>query len=281
MEYDVFISHASEDKESFVKELATNLREKGISVWYDELNLKLGDSLSESISKGLTNSSYAVVVISPHFITKKWTMLELASLIAQEDYVHKVLPIWHGVSKQDILAHLPLLADKIAVKSESGIEAVAQKILEVVSPTRVADKIYEQGLKYFNERDYDNARKSYIEAVRIDANHPRALRALGINDEYNKVLQRIDEIYKAFLRQAIQLNIQDAKIILGYVKWFNEGKGFGFIEAENGDDYFVHISALERSGESVKAKDRVAFLVLKSESEKPAVILLKNLSQTK
>jgi hypothetical protein len=43
--FDVFISHASEDKEAFVEPLATELRKRGLKVWFDKFELKVGDSL--------------------------------------------------------------------------------------------------------------------------------------------------------------------------------------------------------------------------------------------
>ena len=66
--WDVFISHASEDKDTFVRPLAHALNNLGVKVWYDEFSLRLGDSLSRSIDKGLAESAFGVVVISPHFI---------------------------------------------------------------------------------------------------------------------------------------------------------------------------------------------------------------------
>lgn len=51
--------------------------------------------------------------------------------------------------------------------------------------------------------------------------------------------------------------------MLGTVKWFNASKGFGFIEGENGEDIFVHYSAITGDGfKSLNEGDRVAFDVV-------------------
>ena len=60
-EYDVFISHASEDKDSFVRELANHLTQSGYKVWYDELTLTVGDGLRKSIDLGILNSRFGII----------------------------------------------------------------------------------------------------------------------------------------------------------------------------------------------------------------------------
>jgi hypothetical protein len=77
MEWDVFISHASEDKEDFVRPLAESLRRSGLLVWYDDFTLKVGDSLRRSIDQGLAKSRHGIVVISPNFLKKDWPQKEL------------------------------------------------------------------------------------------------------------------------------------------------------------------------------------------------------------
>ena len=54
-EWDLFIAHASEDKDEFVRPLAGRLEELGASVWYDEFQLKPGDSLISTIDRGLAS----------------------------------------------------------------------------------------------------------------------------------------------------------------------------------------------------------------------------------
>src|SRR5690349_18227727 len=98
--WDVFISHASEDKDAVARPLAEALTKGGARVWLDEHELKLGDSLTGKIDHGLARSRFGVVILSDHFFAKKWPRAELAGLRAMEEDGKKViLPIWHGVDK--------------------------------------------------------------------------------------------------------------------------------------------------------------------------------------
>lgn len=76
--WDVFISHASEDKEAVVRPMAAALVQAGLRVWYDEFTLTLGDGLRESIDRGLAQSRYGIVVLSPSFFGKRWPQQELS-----------------------------------------------------------------------------------------------------------------------------------------------------------------------------------------------------------
>ena len=134
MEYDVFISHASQDKQSFVEPLANALKEAGLRVWYDRFELRLGDSLREKIDEGLLNSRYGVVVLSKAFFQKPWLQAELDGLVTRQNSEGKkvILPIWHEVGFEDVKQFSPILAGKLAAQSSQGPEAVVAQILAVV-----------------------------------------------------------------------------------------------------------------------------------------------------
>ena len=135
-QYDLFICHASEDKEDLVCNLAVALRNLGLDVWYDDFSLNQGDSLSESIDRGLASSRFGVVVLSRAFFVKSWPLRELQGLVALEIAKGKViLPIWHGVSHKEVVDFSPPLADKIAFKTANVDAAtLALQILLRVRP---------------------------------------------------------------------------------------------------------------------------------------------------
>lgn len=133
-EYDVFISHSSEDKDAIVRPLANALRNRGLSVWYDEFELKIGDSLRRKIDVGLAKSNFGIVVISRSFIRKGWTNYELDGLITRAVSGEQVLlPIWHDITKQEVIEYSPSLADKLARNTAvNTVDEIAAEITEVI-----------------------------------------------------------------------------------------------------------------------------------------------------
>jgi len=132
--YDAFISYASEDKRGLVKPLALELTRLGLRIWYDEFELKVGSSLRRSIDRGLANSTYGVVILSPAFFAKNWPQYELDGLVAKEIAGESaILPVWHRVDRDDVLAYSPTLADRIAVVTRGlSIRRIAKKLVKAI-----------------------------------------------------------------------------------------------------------------------------------------------------
>ena len=136
-ELELFISHASEDKAGLVRNLAQRLRHWGVKVWYDEYSLSPGDSLSRSLDRGLAATRYGLVVISEHFLVKPWTEYELRGLTTKEVFRRDkvIIPVWHGVTAEDVAAFSPSLADKVAVVTDGkSIEEVAEAVIRAIRP---------------------------------------------------------------------------------------------------------------------------------------------------
>ena len=126
-----FISHDSRDKDSLVRELAFELSKLMCPVWYDEYVLQVGDSLRESIEKGLKETKNCIVVFSPNYLSNKgWGKAEFDSVFTREilEKENVILPIWHNVSVKEVYEYSPRLADKVALNSSLGVKELARKL---------------------------------------------------------------------------------------------------------------------------------------------------------
>lgn len=135
-EYDVFISHAWEDKESFVEEFVEELKKIGLKVWYDKSQMKLGDSMRQRIDDGLKKSRFGIVVLSPDYIKegKYWTKTELDGLFQLESINGKtIIPIWHNLQKKEVIAYSPTIAGRLAASTAVfSPEEIAKRIKDLV-----------------------------------------------------------------------------------------------------------------------------------------------------
>ena len=134
--WDAFVSHAWEDKEKLVRPLVKALSGLGVSLWYDEVSLKLGDSLSGSIDRGIAKSRNGIIVISPAFLNKNWPEAELHALMTRRiEAGLKLLPIWHNVGKEEVASFSPMLADLVALPTtDRTAQEVALGLLAEIRP---------------------------------------------------------------------------------------------------------------------------------------------------
>ncbi|GAA2651410.1 hypothetical protein GCM10010400_03470 [Streptomyces aculeolatus] len=132
--WDVFISHASEDKAAVARPLGDALATLGVAVWLDEAQMRIGHSLRRKIDEGIKASRIGVVVLSASFITKGWPNHELDGLVTRNVAGEQsLLPIWHNLSADDVRRYSPSLADKVAMSTDAySIEEIAAQIADVV-----------------------------------------------------------------------------------------------------------------------------------------------------
>jgi hypothetical protein len=197
-EWDVFISHASEDKQTVALPLAAALRGHNFRVWIDSQELRLGASLRESIDEGLARSRYGVVIISPAFLGKDWPRRELNGLFALEDGAYKrILPIWHQVDKPTVAKHSPILADRIAAKWKDGVADVAAQVAAAVNE-RLDRRILGGWIRFHEGLAEDhplNQMQSAISGGRLTRTAPGQLAATLVTSapvvEYQKFAERL------------------------------------------------------------------------------------------
>jgi hypothetical protein len=132
-EWDVFVSYSGEDRAT-AGELAAELEALDIKPWFAKTELTIGMGLRRSIDYGLAHSRFGVVLMSHSFFAREWPQRELDGLVAlQVGGRQQVLPIWHGLTHDDMLGYSPTLADTVAARtSDSTIKEIAAEIARAI-----------------------------------------------------------------------------------------------------------------------------------------------------
>lgn len=130
-----FIAHDSRDKDDIVRDLAIHLTKLMCPVWYDEYSLEVGDSLRQSIEKGLKETRNCIIILSPNFLSNEgWGKAEFDSIYTREilEKQNVMLPIWHNVTTKQVYDYSPRLADKVGLVSSIGVEEIARKLARII-----------------------------------------------------------------------------------------------------------------------------------------------------
>ena len=135
--YDVFLSHASEDKDDVARPLAILLQERGLRVWFDEFELRIGDNIVEKLNKGIDSSRFGTVVLSKAFVdlTKHWTRHELDTLEYLWVTENRVMfPVWHNITVREVREFRASLANIFGLSTAVyTVEEIAIEIQQVIS----------------------------------------------------------------------------------------------------------------------------------------------------
>lgn len=130
-----FICYDHRDKERIAQPLAVALQRKQCPVWFDEFSLHVGDNLRVQIEKGLKDCAKCILILTPHFLSNtRWSRREYDSIFTREIIQGEevILPVWHGVSPEDVYHFSPSLAGKFSIHWTVGEEEVARKIVQAI-----------------------------------------------------------------------------------------------------------------------------------------------------
>lgn len=138
--YDVFVSYAIEEKDTVAAPVAEGLRLKGLSVFFGGDELEPGDSVSETIYRGLKNSAYFIPVLSRNYV-REWTIIEWHHMLQLEKEMGTRLihPVWHNLTKTEAGALFPALHDHFGLSTTAGIEPIVARLARKIKKRKIED----------------------------------------------------------------------------------------------------------------------------------------------
>jgi TIR domain len=82
-EFDVFLSYSTKDL-SIIEKIAERLRESDVTVWFDQHEILIGESILEKIEWGLNSSRLCLVALSKNYVTSHWAMQEFQTMFTRQ-----------------------------------------------------------------------------------------------------------------------------------------------------------------------------------------------------
>jgi hypothetical protein len=155
---DIFISHASEDREEVASPLAAALTARGYSVWISNHEIVLGNSLPWKINDGLKSCRFGVAILSPVYFQKHWTMKELAAFTSRGETEQRdiIVPILHGISRERLTSEYPLWSPLVSETWAGDPGATAASIAKAVgAPLAVPPRQLDALALMITSRDLD------------------------------------------------------------------------------------------------------------------------------
>jgi TIR domain len=133
---DVFLCHASGDKQRYARPLAKALARRAVSCWIDEAEIEIGDSIIDAVNTGLRLSHFVLVIITEESLSRRWPQRELNAALYKEMISGRtvVLPVL-AISPARWIEEYPLLADKLFLKWSEGLESLAEAIAQLFKRT--------------------------------------------------------------------------------------------------------------------------------------------------
>ncbi len=126
---DLFVSHATADKERYILPLTSALFNRGVTFWLDSFEIGWGDNFIVKINDGLRNSRFGLLCLSKNFLGRQWPETEMAAVLAIQNTngIKKVLPLILN-SKAKIFKIYPILAGFSYREFKIGIDTIAEEL---------------------------------------------------------------------------------------------------------------------------------------------------------
>ena len=247
-EIKVFISYSHDDKD-FVTKLVSDLREKGINVWFDE-NIQPGDRFPIKIHSNLSTSTHFIAILSKSSVkSRQWIEIEASKALAKEgkDAQYQIIPLCHNIDCNDIpdLWMDRTIIDFYKQEYEVALKKLIEKILGNESAS--SNDKSSSGLHIYNYKWSTNSRRKsapyYLETFRPDDEELFNTREIFI-DEVDRVLLKIKKHESNFITIEGESGSGKSSLVLaGLVPRLAKESSWKFVYVEFNEDPYQDLAA--------------------------------------